>query len=156
MLDILKKRTTLLALLALSCGTALYSYHKANSVHKTVILKKSTFYTPGQHDNCKWVVHFSNTITTSEGDSSPVQIGIPEIIKDGYIFGVIQSGPDQSLILAFKLPAQSNKTPPIIFTASYVLKDLPLKTIVFRVFNSTVLRMVLYPTEEECVEATMK
>jgi hypothetical protein len=28
-----------------------------------------------------------DTITTEEGDNSPAQIGIPEIIKDGYISG---------------------------------------------------------------------
>ena len=156
MFSFLTRKIILLGVLAFVSILSIHLYIKANNTHKVVIPQKSTFYTPGQHDNCKWVIHFSNTITTAEGDSSPVQIGIPEIIKDGYIFGVIQSGPDQSLILAFKLPTQSNKTPPIIFTASYAIKDLPLKTIAFRVFNSTLLRMVLYPTKEKCVEATMK
>tara|TARA_B110000211_G_scaffold34976_1_gene35242 strand:+ start:6748 stop:7218 length:471 start_codon:yes stop_codon:yes gene_type:complete len=156
MFRLLTRKVILLGVLAFSGILSVHLYIKANNTHKVVIPQKSTFYTPGQHDNCKWVIHFSNTITTAEGDSSPVQIGIPEIIKDGYIFGVIQSGPDQSLILAFKLPTKNSEIPPIIFTASYTLKDLPLKTVVFRVFNSGVLRMVLYPTEEECVEATMK
>jgi len=150
------RKVILLGVLVFASVLSAHFYTKANNTHKIVIPQKSTFYTPGQHGNCKWVIHFSDTITTSEGDSSHVQIGIPEIIKDGYIFGVVQSGPNQSLILAFKLPTKSSKIPPIIFTASYALKDLPLRTIVFRVFNSTVLRMVIYPTEEECVEATMK
>ena len=156
MLNIFEKRNALLALLALSCGIALYYHYKANSVHKTVIHKKSTFYTPGQHGNCKWVVHISDRITTATGDNSPVQIGIPEIIKDGYIAGTLQNGPGQSLLLAFKLPTKNKKIPPLIFTASYALEELPLETIAFRVFNSTIMRMVLYSSEEKCVEATMR
>ena len=85
--------------MALSSAISGYLYIKANSVHKTVISRKSTFYTPGQHSNCKWVVHFSNTITTEAGDNSPAQIGIPEIIKDGYISGIVQNGPGNSLLL---------------------------------------------------------
>jgi hypothetical protein len=150
------RRTVLLVVLALATAVSLYIYTKANSLHQIVISKQSTFYTPGQHGNCKWVIHFSNQITTEEGDNSPAQIGIPEIIKDGYISGIIQNGPGQSLLLAFKLPTQSNNTPPIVLTSVYKLDNLPLQTISFRVFNSTVLQMVLYSTQEKCVEATMK
>ena len=156
MFRILTRKVILLGVLAIASTLSVYYYVKANSIHKTVIPGKSTYYTPGQHDNCKWVVHFSNEITTQEGDSSPAQIGIPEVIKDGYISGIIQNGPGQSLLLAFKFPAQSNRTPPIVFTSTYVLDELPLKTISFRVFNSTLMRMILYSTEEECVEATME
>jgi hypothetical protein len=152
----LTRRSVLLGILALASALSLYLYTKANSIHKVVIAKESTFYTPGQHSNCKWLVHFSNTVTTAEGDNSPAQIGIPEIIKDGYISGIIQNGPGQSLLLAFKLPTQKKTTPPIVLTSTYTLDQLPLKTIAFRVFNSTVLRMVLYSTQEKCVEATMK
>ena len=102
------------------------------------------------------MVHFSNEITTLSGDTSPAQIGIPEIIKDGYISGIIQNGPGESLLLAFKLPTQSNKTPPIVMTASYTEEDLPLQQMRFKVFNSTVMTMVLYSTQEKCVEATMR
>ena len=156
MFGFLTRRVTLLGILALVSAICFHYYLKANNLHKTVIEAKSSFYTPGQHSNCKWVIHFSNEITTMEGDNSPAQIGIPEIIKDGYISGIIQNGPGKSLLLAFKLPTQSDKTPPIVLTASYTLEDLPLKNISFRVFNSTVLRMVLYSTYEKCVEATMK
>ena len=156
MFGFLTRKVTLLGILALSIAVSAHLYIKANSLHKTVISSRSTFYTPGQHSNCKWLVHFSNDITTEAGDNSPAQIGIPEIIKDGYISGIIQNGPGNSLLLAFKLPTQSDKTPPIVLTATYSLEDLPLETISFRVFNSTVMRMVLYSTQEECVEATMK
>jgi len=156
MFGFLTLRNTLLIVLALVSGASFYIYTKANSVHQTVITGKSTFYTPGQHENCKWLVHFSNTITTEEGDTSPAQIGIPEIIKDGYISGIIQNGPGKSLLLAFKIPTQSDKTPPIVLTSTYTLEELPLKTISFRVFNSTAMRMVLYSSQEKCVEATMK
>ena len=152
----LTRKVTLLGILALVSAISFHYYVKANSLHKTIISKRSTFYTPGQHSNCKWVVHFSNTITTESGDTSPAQIGIPEIIKDGYISGIVQNGPGNSLLLAFKLPTQSDKTPPIVMTASYREKDLPLKKMRFRVFNSTAMTMVLYSSQQKCVEATMK
>ena len=76
--------------------------------------------------------------------------------KDGYISGIVQNGPGNSLLLAFKLPTQSDKTPPIVMTASYEKEDLPLKQMRFRVFNSSVMSMVLYSSYQECVEATMQ
>jgi hypothetical protein len=156
MFGFLTRRVTLLSILTLVCAISLHYYIKANSIHQIIIPGQSTFYTPGQHGNCKWLVHFSNTITTEEGDNSAAQIGIPEIIEDGYISGIIQNGPGKSLLLAFKIPTQSEKSPPIVLTSSYTLEDLPLKTMSFRVFNSTMMRMVLYSSQEKCVEATMK
>ena len=156
MFGFLKKRVTLLSILALSCAVALHYQVKANNLHQTIFPKESTFYTPGQHGNCKWVVHISDRITTEPGDTSPLQIGIPEVIKDGYIAGILQNGPGNSLVFAFKLPTQTDKSPPIIMTASYTKEQLPLKKIRFRVFSSTVMTMVLYSTFEKCVEDTME
>jgi len=149
-------RVVLLLLLAVASSVSLYYYIKANNLYSTVIPKKSTFYTPGQNGNCKWVVHISGRITTEPGDNSAVQIGIPEVIKDGYIAGILQNGPGNSLLFAFKLPTQSNDSPPIIMTASYTEDQLPLKKVRFRVFGSTVMSMVLYSSREACVGATME
>ena len=140
MFGFLTRRVILIGILVLVSAISVNYYIKANSTHKTVLPAKSTFYTPGQHNNCKWLA----------------QIGIPEIIEDGYISGIIQNGPGNSLLLAFKIPTQSDKSPPIVLTATYSDEELPLKTISFRVFNSTAMRMVLYSTQSECVEATMK
>jgi len=156
MFSFLKKRVTLLSILALSCAIALHYQIKVNNLHQTIFPKESTFYTPGQHGNCKWVVHISDRITTEPGDNSPLQIGIPEVIKDGYIAGILQNGPGDSLVFAFKLPTQSAKSPPIIMTAFYTKEQLPLKKVRFRVFSSTVMTMMLYSTYEKCVEATME
>jgi len=60
------------------------------------------------------------------------------------------------LLFAFKLPTQSDESPPIIMTASYSLDELPLKKVRFRVFGSTLMTMVLYSSYEGCVEATME
>jgi hypothetical protein len=150
------KRVGLLLLLVLTCGIAFYYYTKANNLYPTIFPQESTFYTPGQHGNCKWVVHISNRITTHIGDNSPAQVGIPEVIKDGYIAGILQNGPGNSLLFAFKLPTQSDESPPIIMTASYSLDELPLKKVRFRVFGSTLMTMVLYSSYEGCVEATME
>jgi hypothetical protein len=139
MLHLLTKRRILIGLLALTCAVSLHYYIKANHSHPTIFPKQSTFYTPGQHSNCKWLVHISDKITTESGDNSAAQIGIPEVIKDGYIAGIIQNGPGNSLLFAFKLPTQSSESPPIIMTASYKKEDLPLTQVRFRVFNSTAM-----------------
>ena len=149
-------RVTLLSVLALVAAISLHLQIKANSIHKTIVPKETTFYTPGQKDNCKWVVHVSQKITTEPGSNSPIQIGIPEVIKDGYIAGILQNAPGDSLLFALKLPTQSKNSPPLVMTHVYDRNKLPLKKARFRVFNSTALTMVLYDTYEGCIEATMK
>mgnify|MGYP003133260293 FL=1 len=149
-------RVTLLGILALSAAIALHFQIKANSLYKTIIPKETTFYTPGQKDNCKWVIHVSQKITTEPGSNSPIQIGIPEVIKDGYIAGILQNAPGNSLLFALKLPTQSKNSPPLVMTHVYSGETLPLKKARFRVFNSTALTMVLYNSYDACIEATME
>ena len=151
-----KIRVTLLSVLALVSSVSLHYYYKANHSHQIIVQKKTTFYTPGQKDNCKWIVHVSNKVTTEPGSNSAIQIGIPEVIKDGYIAGILQNAPGNSLLFAFKLPTQSKDSPPLVMTHVYDKKSLPLSKARFRVFNSTALTMVLYDSFEACVEATMK
>jgi hypothetical protein len=156
MFRLIRTKVSLLGILAFTIAVSWYLYVKANDTQKPIFNSNSSFYTPGQHNNCKWVVHISNKITTEPGDNSPVQIGIPDVIKDGYIAGTMQNGPGNSLLFAFKLPTQKNESPPIVMTASYKESELPLTKVRFRVFNSTLLSMVLYSTYESCVEATME
>ncbi len=151
-----KLRVTLLSVLALTAAVALHYQAKANDVYKTIIHKQTTFYTPGQKDNCKWVIHVSDKVTTEQGSNSPIQIGIPEVIKDGYIAGILQNAPGDSLLLAVKLPTQSKNSPPLVMTHVYDKEKLPLKKARFRVFSSTVLTMVLYDSYDACIEATME
>ena len=151
-----KLRTALLSLLALAAAISLHFQIKANAAYRTIIPKQATFYTPGQKDNCKWVVHVSQKVTTEQGSNSPIQIGIPEVIKDGYIAGILQNAPGDSLLLAVKLPTQSKDSPPLVMTHVYNKDKLPLTRVRFRVFSSTVLTMVLYDSYEACVEATME
>tara|TARA_Y100000592_G_C5413024_1_gene289134 strand:- start:329 stop:805 length:477 start_codon:yes stop_codon:yes gene_type:complete len=151
-----KLRVTLLSILALTAAVSLHYQIKINHLHKTIIPKETTYYTPGQKDNCKWVIHVSEKITTEPGSNSPIQIGIPEVIKDGYIAGILQNAPGDSLLLAVKLPTQSKNSPPLVMTHVYNKDKLPLKKIRFRVFSSTVLTMILYDSYEACIEATME
>ena len=151
-----KLRVTLLSILALVAAISLHIQIKADSLHKTVVEKETTFFTPGQKDNCKWVVHVSQEVTTEPGSNSPIQIGIPEVIKDGYIAGTLQNAPGDSLLLAVKLPTQSKNSPPLVMTHVYDKEKLPLNKARFRVFSSTVLTMVLYDSYDACVEATME
>ena len=151
-----KLRVTLLSALALTAAIALHYQSKANDIFKTIIPKQTTFYTPGQKDNCKWVIHVSEKVTTEQGSNSPIQIGIPEVIKDGYIAGILQNAPGDSLLLAVKLPTQSKNSPPLVMTHVYNKDKLPLTKARFRVFSSTVLTMVLYDSYDACIEATME
>ena len=149
-------RVTLLSVLALTAAIALHYQSRANDTHKIIVNKQTTFYTPGQKDNCKWVIHVSQKVTTEQGSNSPIQIGIPEVIKDGYIAGILQNAPGDSLLLAVKLPTQSKNSPPLVMTHVYDRDKLPLSEARFRVFSSTVLTMVLYDSYDACVEATME
>ena len=151
-----KLRVTLLSILALVAAISLHLQIKANNQYRTIIPKQTTYYTPGQKDNCKWVVHVSQRITTEPGSNSPIQIGIPEVIKDGYIAGILQNAPGDSLLFAFKLPNQSKNSPPLVMTHVYNKEKLPIKKARFRVFNSTALTMVIYNSYNDCVEATME
>ena len=152
----IKLRVTLLGMLALVAAIALHYQTKANNLYKTIVPKQSTFYTPGQKNNCKWVVHVSHELTTEAGSNSAIQIGIPEVISEGYIAGILQHAPGNSLLFAFKLPTQSKDSPPLVMTHVFDVNKLPIKEARFRVFNSTALTMVLYSTYEKCVEASMQ
>jgi len=43
-----------------------------------------------------------------------------------------------------------------MMTSQYGDRELPLKSMRFKVFNSSAMTMMLYPTYEKCVEATMQ
>ena len=154
----LRKRLSLVSLLAFTLAISFYAYIKAeeSEQHQVVVSKNTVYYTPGQLDNCKWVIHTSNDLTTFPGAVTSIQIGIPEAAGHGYIEGILENGPNQTLLLAFNMPGTSKKSPPVMMTSSYEGRELPLKSIRFKLFNSTAMTMVLYPTYERCVEATMK
>jgi len=154
----LRKRFSLVSLLAFALAITFYSYVKAEEYgrHQVVISKNTVYYTPGQLSNCKWVVHTSGDLTTFPGDVTSIQIGIPEAAGHGYIEGVLENGPNSTLLLAFKLPGTTKKSPPVMMTSQYGDKELPLKSMRFRVFNSSIMTMMLYATYEKCVEATME
>ena len=154
----LQKNFFPLSLIAVALAITFYSYVKAEEYqrHQVVISKNTIYYTPGQLDNCKWGVHTSGDLTTLPGDITSIQIGIPEAAGHGYIEGVLENGPDQTLFLAFKLPGTTGKSPPVMMTSKYGGKELPLKSMRFKVFNSSIMTMMLYSTFEECVGATME
>ena len=154
----LRKNISLTSLLILSIVISFYSYVRAEVYgrHQVVISKNTIYYTPGQLNNCKWVVHTSSDLTTFPGDVTSIQIGIPEAAGHGYIEGVLENGPNQTLLLAFKLPGTTRKSPPVMMTSKYGGKELPLKSMRFKVFNSSIMTMMLYSTFRECVEATME
>ena len=158
MIKWLRKKFSLVSLLAFTLAISYYAYIKAEESerHQVVISKNTVYYTPGQLRNCKWVIHTSNDLTTFPGDVTSIQIGIPEAAGHGYIEGVLENGPNNTLLLAFNMPGMGKKSAPVMMTSKYEGRKLPLKSMRFKVFNSTVMTMMLYPTYEKCVEATMK
>ena len=153
-----RRRLSLVSLLAFTLTISFYAYIKAEESerHQVVVSKNTVYYTPGQLHNCKWVLHASNDLTTFPGAVTSIQIGIPEAAGHGYIEGILENGPNQTLLLAFNMPGTSKKSPPVIMTSKYEGRELPLKSMRFKLFNSTAMTMMLYPSYEKCVEATMK
>ncbi len=81
MFHLTKIRFGLIAALIFSSLLSLYLYSKANALHPVIFPAKSTFYTPGQHDNCKWVIHISDKITTESGDIPLLKLAFLKLLK---------------------------------------------------------------------------
>jgi hypothetical protein len=141
--------TTLLLIIAVS----LLLITLNNTSDKVVLKTGDTYYTPGQFNDCKWLMSIGRTLTSRPGDSTPVRIGIPSKENGGYVKGVIESGPNNNLILAFKPLGLSEVSPPIIMTAVYDLSSVPLPIVKFTWFRSSTMVINLYKTEAACLAA---
>ena len=145
-----------LTALAVSIAISYFIYDKAENHGEVVLKAGSSFHTPGNKNNCKWVLHISSDITTESNQVASIQIGIPELLENGYIPGILQSNKGNTLIAAFIIPGQPKTVPPLLMSAIYSTDKLPLDFIRFRIFGSTVMSMALYSTKEKCIEALME
>ena len=115
--------------------------------------KDTTYFLPGQHNNCLWIIKLDNNIRNKVGSSSEIKIGIPQAQKMGYLAGTIEVGRDQTLILAFNPPGTKKDRPPVIMTADYSLQNIPIKSIRFRWIQSSVITVVMFDNRKTCIDS---
>ena len=118
--------------------------------------KRTTYFLPGQHDNCLWIIKLDNDIRNKPGSSSEIKIGIPQAQKMGYIAGTIEVGRDHTLILAFNPPGTKKGRPPIIMTADYSLQNVPIKSIRFRWVQSSLITVPMFDDRNICLASRVK
>jgi len=131
--------------------SALFVYH--NTKPNLLMSKDTTYFLPGQHNNCLWIIKLDNNIRNKVGSSSEIKIGIPQAQKMGYLAGTIEVGRDQTLILAFNPPGTKKDRPPVIMTADYSLQNIPIKSIRFRWIQSSVITVVMFDNRKTCIDS---
>lgn len=144
-------RRLVIAVLVLTITAASFLIILNNTTDQVILVSGDTYYTPGQFDDCKWLMSIDRTLTERPGDSTPVRIGIPSKENRGYIKGVIETSPDNGLILAFKPLGFSESSPPVIMTSVYSMHSIPLPVIKFTWFRSSTMVINLYRTEAACL-----
>lgn len=151
MIRVLTRKRILLSFLGLvSLATAALIYYN-NVMPREVMSEDVTYYLPGQHNNCKWVLQADNSLYNIPGDGTEIRIGIPAAQQMGYISGRIEVGPHSTLILAFIPPGKSKDKIPVVLTADYSEKPLPIDFLRFRWAQSSAITIVLFSSKEQCL-----
>ena len=122
-----------------------------NNKPQILLSKHTTYYLPGQQNNCLWVIQLDNNIRNYLGSNSEIKIGIPQAQKMGYLAGRIEVGKENTLILAFNPPSANASRPPVVMTADYSTQTLPINAVRFRWTQSSLVTVVLFQHQEECL-----
>tara|TARA_R110002110_G_scaffold372708_2_gene582736 strand:+ start:2300 stop:2620 length:321 start_codon:yes stop_codon:yes gene_type:complete len=85
------------------------------------------------------------------GETTEIRIGIPIVQKMGFISGRIEVGPHNTLILAFIPPGQSKAKIPVVLTADYSEKALPINYVRFRWAQSSAITILLFSDKQTCL-----
>lgn len=150
---VITKRLLLLSVLFVTIVGSSYLIYKNNYKTELVLSKEVTYYLPGQKNNCKWILQTEQDLENTPGETTEVRIGIPEAQTMGYLSGRIEVGPHNTLILAFIPPgSQKNKTP-VILTADYSEKKLPVNFIRFRWVQSSTITILIFDNEMSCISS---
>jgi hypothetical protein len=145
-----RKRVLLLILGIVSLVASSLVYY--NSVKPKVVLSgKVTYYLPGQFNNCQWVMQADHNLYNTPGETTEIRIGIPAVQKMGFISGRLEIGPHNTLILAFIPPGKSKDKIPVVLTADYSEKTLPIDFVRFRWAQSSAITILLFSNKEECL-----
>lgn len=146
------KRILLLLLTIITLVSSLLIY-KNNFQPKIVLADNTTYYLPGQNDNCKWILQAENNLRNIPGETTEIRIGIPAAQTFGYISGRIEVGPHNTLILAFIPPGPNKDKIPVILTADYSEKQLPIDFVRFRWVQSSAITILLFSDINTCLDS---
>jgi hypothetical protein len=150
MSNIKSKRVLLLCVLLVTIISSVFlTYQNTNKV-ELVLSKEKTYFLPGQKNNCKWILQVSQDLKNIPGETTEIRIGIPEAQSLGYISGRIEVGPHNTLILAFIPPGSQQNKVPVILTADYSEKELPVDFIRFRWVQSSAITILIFSSEDSC------
>ena len=130
--------------------TALLLY--LNSLIPPVVLSENTtYYLPGQRNNCLWIMRLDNDIRDIPGDSSQIRIGIPAVENRGYLGGKIEVGSHQNLMMVFSPMSSPKNSLPVLLTGDYSGMELPIDTIRFRWSKSSAITVLLFRSRNKCL-----
>jgi hypothetical protein len=141
----------LLTVLATIITASAFLIYKNNFQPKLILSKDVTYYLPGQKNNCKWILQAENNLRDVPGETSAIRIGIPDVQAGGYLSGRIEVGPHKNLILAFIPPGPGGSKVPVILTADYSDRTLPINFIRFRWVQSSAITILVFASEEACI-----
>jgi hypothetical protein len=150
-----RKRLLLFILTIVSLVAASLVYY--NSIKpRAVLLGDITYYLPGQHSNCQWVMQADHDLHNTPGETTEIRIGIPAAQKMGFISGRIEVGPHNTLILAFIPPGKSKNKIPVVLTADYSEKTLPIDFVRFRWAQSSAITILVFSDKDACILSRVK
>ena len=150
-----RKRVLLFILTTVSLVAASLVYY--NSIKpKIVISGDITYYLPGQHSNCQWVMQADHNLYNTPGETTEIRIGIPAAQKMGFISGRIEVGPHNTLILAFIPPGKSQNKIPVVLTADYSEKTLPIDFVRFRWAQSSAITILVFSNKDACIASRVR
>ena len=123
-----------------------------NSIIPPVVLSENTtYYLPGQRNNCLWIMRLDNDIRDIPGDSSQIRIGIPAVENRGYLGGRIEVGAHQNLMMVFSPMRAPKNSLPVLLTGDYSGMKLPIETIRFRWSKSSAITVLVFRSRNQCL-----
>jgi hypothetical protein len=151
MTRVLTTKRILLVLLTIAILVSSFLVYKNNFQPKVVLVEKTTYYLPGQSDDCNWILQAENNLRNIPGETTEIRIGIPAAQTLGYISGRVEVGPHNTLILAFIPPGPKTNKIPVILTADYSEKSLPIDFLRFRWVQSSAITILVFSNKDTCV-----
>ena len=156
MIRVATNKWILLLVLFLSIIISSYLVYKNNFHPETILLKEVTYYLPGQRNNCKWILQVENNLKNIPGETTEVRIGIPEAQVGGYLSGRLEVGQHNNLMLAFIPPGSKTNKIPVILTADFSDRKLPIDFLRFRWVQSSTITILIFASEESCIVSRNK
>lgn len=138
---------------ALLIATGL-TYYFISYTPVRVFEKDTVYYMAGKNKDCSWNVYFENDVYLKRGSFSNIYIGLPAREKRGVVKGIVEST-DQDLLLAFSFPGSSS-APPIVLTAKHDQVRTPIEEVRFKLFNSSVLTILVFKDQKRCISRYTK